>query len=264
MTELWTQWVTVWWPQIQLALENSWTIIQTILTEFHRWFNENLVPIALYFYEQWTLVWWPAIQNSLMLAWMIMQPIFEAVKRFFDDLLIKVKPALDAMAMAFQMAGNAMMAAYNATIGQIIKWIKDFWAWLTSATFKFNFEIPDLPDWLIPHSPIPLHTRWKEFHDFLQSAQFKPQFAIPPVAQQSVAQSAQSMLPSNGIGAAYKPVVGGKGSGDDANSSAMPAFSPTITINSNSAVSAEEIAALAGAEMSKFQEKFVQYIRRTR
>ena len=71
--------------------------------------------------------------------------------------------------------------------------------------------------------------------------------ALSPAGIEQTAQLNQSIATS----------VSGKGE-------AMPSFSPTISITANSGASAEEIAAMAGAEMSKFQDKFVQYIRRTR
>ena len=52
--------------------------------------------------------------------------------------------------------------------------IKGFWDWISGKTFKFNISIPDLPDWAVPDSPIPLHTAWKNFAADMQNMTISP------------------------------------------------------------------------------------------
>lgn len=59
-----------------------------------------------------------------------------------------------------------------------------FWQWLQDHILDLTIQMPEIPDWAIPGSPIPLHTAWKNFHDFLGSARFVPNLDIGPVAAQ--------------------------------------------------------------------------------
>jgi hypothetical protein len=45
---------------------------------------------------------------------------------------------------------------------------------LSGAVFSFKVNLPTLPAWATPGSPIPLHTAWKDFERFLDSAEFEP------------------------------------------------------------------------------------------
>lgn len=182
--EWYTQWTTVWWPQIQSALENTWTIIQEILSELRRWIDEELRPVLEYWYTQWTTVWWPAIQSKLEEVWGIIKPILDTLREWFAD---KFGPAVEAARSAFVTAwtelGNTMKSVYDNTIGWVIEKIKDFWNWLTGANFSFNFQIPDIPDWMMPGSPIKLHTLLKDFKNDLDRWTFKPQVDLAQMAQ---------------------------------------------------------------------------------
>lgn len=180
---LWDQWVNVWLPDIQLALENSWIVIQTILEELHRWFNENIIPIVEYFYDKWVNEWLPKIQETLETVWSAIKPILDAFLAWFAE---KIEPAITAAKDAFNGAITAirdtLSDAWNNHIKPIFDAIRGFWDWITSANFSFNISIPDLPEWMIPGSPIPLHTRWKDFHEFLRSVDFEPKFIVPDSA----------------------------------------------------------------------------------
>lgn len=48
---------------------------------------------------------------------------------------------------------------------KFIEAVKDFFDWISSHTFTFNINIPDLPDWAVPGSPLPIHTAWKKFSE---------------------------------------------------------------------------------------------------
>lgn len=184
---LWEQWTTVWFPEIQTALQNAWVIIEEILSELDRWFNENIIPIVEYFYDKWTNEWLPAIQQKLEDIWLIIEPILTT---FYEWFAILIEPAVtgarDAMNSAWQSIGDTLSNIWNNHIKPIFDAIRDFWNWLTSADFSFNISIPDLPEWMKPGSPIPLHTRWKDFHSFLKGVTFEPKFRVPEKAYDTV------------------------------------------------------------------------------
>lgn len=57
--------------------------------------------------------------------------------------------------------------------------IQGFWEWLKDKVFNFKIELPSLPDWAIPGSPIPLHTAWKDFADEMNRMVIRPTFDLP-------------------------------------------------------------------------------------
>lgn len=179
---LWTDWTTVWWPEIQTAIENAGTVINEVIEEVQRWIDENLRPIIEYFYTQWTTVWWPQIHAAITTAWGVIEPIFTTIQGWLNDTLVAAaNTARDLMSAAWTTLGNNIKSVYDSTIGFVFTKIREFWDWLSSADFSFNFEIPDIPEWMIPGSPIPLHTYMKQFHDFLRGATFKPEFDLQQI-----------------------------------------------------------------------------------
>lgn len=50
--------------------------------------------------------------------------------------------------------------------------IRDFWNWLKDKVFEIIINWDAVPEWLIPHSPIPIHTAMKDFDRFLKQTSF--------------------------------------------------------------------------------------------
>lgn len=174
---LWSDWTTVWWPAISRAIENAGEIISFTLGEVQRWIDENLAPIIKAFHEEWTETWWPAIQGALEEAWGVIEPIFGHVQKWFGETISPlIETARDVFNGAWQAMAGALAGVWDSTIGRIFDAIRGFWDWLSGVDFSFNFKIPDLPAWMIPGSPLPLHTAWKDFQEFLGQETFRPQF----------------------------------------------------------------------------------------
>jgi len=93
---------------------------------------------------------------------------------------------------ASEMAGVIETAAGNAKNFVTGLWdaIKGFWEWLKGKVFDFHINIPQLPDWATPGSPIPLHTAWKNFAEDMNGMTIKPNLDLPAVAP----------LPGAGVG----------------------------------------------------------------
>lgn len=104
---------------------------------------------------------------------------------------------------AWNAARNAVDAAWSK-ISPIVDAIKNFASWLSGKVFKFNFEFPKLPDWATPGSPIPLHTRWKDFGDYLDRQTFAPQVDLSGAA---------GLQPGALVGTAGTPAAAGRGGG---------------------------------------------------
>lgn len=154
--EFYTKWTEEWWPEIQTAIENTWTIISEIFTELGRWINDNVIPWVEFLWDKWVNVWWPEIQQAIENAWAAIQPALAAI----EEAASPVKDAIEA----------------------ILEAAERFWNWLTSHSFEFNISIPDLPDWAIPGSPLPIHTAWKNFAQEMNRTTIAPQVNVAGVA----------------------------------------------------------------------------------
>ena len=56
--------------------------------------------------------------------------------------------------------------------------IEGFWNWLKDKIFSIEINWDAVPDWLIPHSPIPIHTAMKDFGRFLDQTSFNVDMAV--------------------------------------------------------------------------------------
>lgn len=179
--ELYNKWVTVWWPTISKVLTNTWTVIEGVFKELDRWINENIVPWVEYLYTQWTTVWWPAISEAVNIAWGIIEPLLTAAGEWLET---NIPKAMTALQTAWDTAWGAM-APMIEPVKQAIDDIKaaaeGFWNWITSHTFEFDIHIPDLPDWAIPGSPLPIHTAWANFARDMNRMSISPRFDLSGV-----------------------------------------------------------------------------------
>ena len=245
------RWVTVWWPQIQDKLLEVWQVIQPILQQMWDWFTVQLIPAIEYLYTKWVMVWWPEIQKKVQEVWDVIKVIFADIKGWFVQLPASAEAGLAGLRTAWATAGATVKSIYDTTIGYVIEKIREFWAWLSGAVFRFNFEVPELPDWMTPHSPIPLHTRWKQFYEWLDGVTFAPLFDTSGmnVANQlpnAVQEQAVSLLPLKGETGGGSP------------------FAPQIVINAHGSADGAGIASAVSAEVGKLREDFIGYIRRER
>lgn len=157
---VWTEEV---WPVIQTVTENVWTIIKAIFEELGRWVNDNIVPWIQYLYKVWVEEVWPIIGDAVRNAWNVIRPIWEALKEWMES-------TLPPIFRAFRDVFNNVMGAISAAIEPVkgvwegfVSAVQGFWDWLTGKVFTFTIELPDLPDWAVPGSPLPIHTAWKAF-----------------------------------------------------------------------------------------------------
>jgi len=175
---LYDKWVTEVWPAIQTALENAWTVISAVWEELGRWINDNIVPWIELLKKVWSETVWPAIQTALETAWGVIEPIWEALRAWLEETL---PPALEGLQGVFETIMGAIQSAiqpvkdlWDAFAGAVSK----FWDWISNREFNFKIKLPDLPDWAVPGSPLPIHTAWAAFAQELNRVTIAPRVDV--------------------------------------------------------------------------------------
>jgi hypothetical protein len=137
------------WELSKTILTNVWTVIEAIFKEVGRWIKDNLGPWVKYFHDKWTGEWWPAIERALKLAWeKVIRPVLGYVWDKFKDVMGGIEEAI---------------APAKRIWDGFIDAVKGFWDWISNKVFNFQIDLPDLPDWATPGSPLPIHTAWVAF-----------------------------------------------------------------------------------------------------
>lgn len=124
------------------AWEEDWGGVATFLTDL--W--ENTIKPALETLWEW-------LQNDLP----------DAVA----ELRARWEEGIDALREPVDRIKTAWGTFVDAVTG--------FWNWLTGRTFTFDINLPSLPSWATPGSPLPIHTAWKNFDRDMASMRIEPQ-----------------------------------------------------------------------------------------
>lgn len=183
--DLYQQWTEDWWPTIQTVLENVWTVIEEIFTEIGRWINDNIVPWIEFLYEKWVDEVWPAIQSAVETVWEFIEPIWESIREWMEE---KIPPILDSLGEKFGTIWDGIKKAIEPVKDLwdgFIDAVKRFWDWISSKVFDFKLNLPNLPDWAVPGSPLPIHDAWKAFYQDLDALGLRyvgtrPDLETPP------------------------------------------------------------------------------------
>ena len=125
----------------------------------------------------------PALGNAWEFIDTKILPIFGTV---YDWLFVQLPTALATASSNFIERWNAIQVAIESAwsvISAIFNAIRDFANWLANTVFSFTIEVPDVPDWMIPGSPIPLHTAWDDFGNYLNNTTFQPKFDTSQINQ---------------------------------------------------------------------------------
>lgn len=92
--------------------------------------------------------------------------IIDNAKKIVDNLKERIDEQVGAIGQKIDNARDFVQRFKDALIG--------FWEWLEDHVFNFKVNLPKLPDWATPGSPIPLHTAWEDFGNYLNRATFTP------------------------------------------------------------------------------------------
>jgi phage-related minor tail protein len=187
--ELYQKWTTEWWPQIQAALENAWTIIEEIFGEIGRWINTNIVPWIEFLAEKWG-IGFQAVQAKLEEVWDVIEPIWIALVEWLEE---KIPVALEALQPIFEGVMSGIKAAVQPVKDlwdAFVSAVESFWNWITSHEFSFDISIPDLPDWAVPGSPLPIHTAWRDFANFIRNTDMQLAVNVPDLGGEMATEAA--------------------------------------------------------------------------
>lgn len=183
------------WPLIKNAIDAVWGFVQpNILEPLQAWLEEK-IPAAL---ETLRTFWvddaWPAIKAGVVLAWLGFKIFLKKIEEFFDNL----PDLIDIGKQAWEAGWTAMKRKVDTVKQPIEKFfdaIRGFADWLSGHVFDFSFELPELPDWAIPGSPIPLHTAWKNFGQDMKQMRIQPQMDLAQVSGPPANSQGGGMLP---------------------------------------------------------------------
>ena len=81
--------------------------------------------------------------------------------------------------------------------------VTSFWDWISNKVFSFDITLPDLPDWALPGSPLPIHTAWKNFGQDMSRMVIEPEIVLPNMVDSGAAGLASPMANGGGGGNSY-------------------------------------------------------------
>lgn len=167
-----------WHDYLKPSLTALWELTRDhlipLLGDLFDWLGEKL-PVAIAFAQN---AWDNVLKPALVWAGDFMS---ETLIPLIGDVIVwlqnNLPPAITVAKDVFSGAWDAIKSAVDAAwkvIEPIFSAIKDFADWLGGIVFDFKFNFPSIPSWATPGSPIPLHTAWKNFGDYLRTTDFSP------------------------------------------------------------------------------------------
>jgi len=176
---IWENWLK---PAMQAYGDFLVNVLFPALNTLFDWLQTNIPDAVQTVSDFWNNTLYPALETT----WeFIDQNIIPVLKTAWEWLSEEIPPAVTAVATAFstgwETVSGAVQGAWDV-VGDIFEKIKAFGDWLAGHVFKFKVNLPELPDWAVPGSPIPLHTAWKDFGQFMTNADFTPKMDFNQVA----------------------------------------------------------------------------------
>lgn len=204
LLDLYLPWVSVWWPEIQAAINTAWNdYIKPAMEWVHKFLVESLIPKMKDLWTDWTTVWWPEIQSAIDTVWTTyIKPAFEGIYKFANE---DIPAALGWLNTEWDRVMNALQGPVSTVKGLVdglLGAATALWEFLRDNVFNFRINVPALPDWAIPGSPLPIHTAWKNFAAEMNRMTVKPRFDFPSAAQVAGAltPAAATPMPAGGGG----------------------------------------------------------------
>lgn len=176
VTTLYEQWKER-WDTMTTVLQNAWTVISAVWTEVGRWINDNLVPWIEFFREKW--------QENLEVAQGILENVWKAILIVFEPLrewlAEKIPQFVGLLRAAWETNILPMSGTINTVFDAVQKFfdaVKSLYDWLKNKVFSFKINLPNLPDWALPGSPLPIHTAWRDFERDMNRMVIAPQINL--------------------------------------------------------------------------------------
>lgn len=166
-------WVDDVWPVIEDVITIVAKVWDAIFEELGRWINDNIMPWVKVLGELWDTTWL-AIQTQVELFWEVIEPIWLQIQEWLD---VKLKKSTGDASTQWKEIWSGIQSAVETAWGileSIFDAIVKFIDKIASTTVSFKVGIPDLPDWAMPGSPLPIHSAWKDFEDWSKQATIEP------------------------------------------------------------------------------------------
>jgi len=133
--------------------------------------------------DDWNIILSSLVSEGIDVAFESLNKLWELITTKF---IISMKDASDGAVIlrdGMVKAWDAMKTAVSnawSSVEPVFEAIRDFASWISGKVFTIDFSIINLPDWMIPGSPIPLHTRMKDFSNFLKTEQMDIPLTVAP------------------------------------------------------------------------------------
>jgi TP901 family phage tail tape measure protein len=100
----------------------------------------------------------------------LFQIIYDSIVNTINDMTGSTIASFDEMKSSLLSAAEPILEFFGR--------VKEFGTWLSDHIFNFDINLPELPEWAKPGSPIPLHTAWANFLSFLKNSNFEIDIGI--------------------------------------------------------------------------------------
>jgi len=152
------------WERVGVAVQRGVELIKRVVGAFVALFKGDWEGFRDAILDVWEDAW-DGVTKALEKAWDVIEPIWEAIRAWAED---TIPPVIEELQGIFE----GVMAGISAAIEPVKQvWdgfvgaVQGFWEWIKNKVFNFEINLPALPDWAIPGSPLPIHTAWKAFAD---------------------------------------------------------------------------------------------------
>lgn len=150
------------WERIKTLIDNSMANIKTLFDTFTDLFSGDWEGFLNGLKSLWQGGW----ENIGEVIGIARDTIGEVIKGIIEDALEPIRTKIGEV----QATWSEKLASIQSAVDGPKQRIEDFWAsvrgfydWLKDKVFNFSINLPSLPSWATPGSPLPIHTAWKEF-----------------------------------------------------------------------------------------------------
>lgn len=167
------------WDLIKELLQSAWdNVILPIWESFKEMLETVLPPIIQALQTIWENTM-TAMKGALETLRDIAEPIWASFKQAMEVVLTAALGSLETIWVNSFNAIKGVIEDVKGVWDGIVEAVKNFWTWISSHEFTFKINIPDLPDWATPGSPLPIHTAWKAFSKDMNRMNIKPNIQLP-------------------------------------------------------------------------------------
>jgi hypothetical protein len=148
--------------EIMVAAKRIWNTIKRVIKVAITLIKGTILAVLAAIRGDWKKVW-GTIEKHSLLVWNQIKRIFSPMVDWLKD---KITGALDKLKGAWDTAMGKLESAVKPVkdaINDLKTAASNLWTWVKNHVFDFDINLPDIPDWAVPGSPLPIHTAWKDF-----------------------------------------------------------------------------------------------------